>query len=65
MEDIPQVYSLLAHCSVEDVNTHYGAGDGRTPLHLTCALGNVVLTQLLIWVSEVGKKRALKTSPHY
>ncbi|XP_065184700.1 centaurin-gamma-1A-like [Sycon ciliatum] len=48
-EDCQLVFQLLAHCTAEDVNMHYGAGDGRTALHVACALGNVVLTLLLIW----------------
>ncbi|XP_070536791.1 arf-GAP with GTPase, ANK repeat and PH domain-containing protein 1-like isoform X3 [Ptychodera flava] len=48
-EDLRQIVLLLAHGTPEDVNTSYGDGDGRTALHLSCALGNVVITQLLIW----------------
>lgn len=42
---------LLAHGSKEEVNETYGDGDGRTALHLSSAMANVVFTQLLIWVS--------------
>ncbi|XP_077994090.1 arf-GAP with GTPase, ANK repeat and PH domain-containing protein 1-like [Glandiceps talaboti] len=48
-EDLRQVVLLLAHCTPDDVNTGYGDCDGRTSLHLSCALGNPVITQLLIW----------------
>ena len=43
--------ALLAHGTKEEVNETYGDGDGRTALHLSCAMANVVITQLLIWVS--------------
>uniref|UniRef100_A0ABM0MKG3 Arf-GAP with GTPase, ANK repeat and PH domain-containing protein 1-like n=1 Tax=Saccoglossus kowalevskii TaxID=10224 RepID=A0ABM0MKG3_SACKO len=49
-EDLRMVVLLLAHSnSAEEVNTSYGSQDGRTSLHLSCALANSVITQLLIW----------------
>ncbi|XP_067844095.1 arf-GAP with GTPase, ANK repeat and PH domain-containing protein 1 isoform X2 [Heptranchias perlo] len=48
-ENLRAVILLLAHGSKEEVNETYGDGDGRTSLHLACRMGNVVLTQLLIW----------------
>uniref|UniRef100_A0A674AMF9 ArfGAP with GTPase domain, ankyrin repeat and PH domain 1 n=1 Tax=Salmo trutta TaxID=8032 RepID=A0A674AMF9_SALTR len=51
-EDLRCVILLLAHGSREQVNETCGEGDGRTALHLACRKGNVVITQLLIWVRE-------------
>lgn len=50
-EDLRTVILLLAHGSREEVNETCGDGDGRSALHLACRKGNVVLVQLLIWVS--------------
>lgn len=52
-DDLRLVVVLLAHGTKEEVNETYGDGDGRTALHLSCAMANVVITQLLIWVSEL------------
>ncbi|XP_078454326.1 uncharacterized protein LOC144720974 isoform X1 [Lampetra planeri] len=50
---------LLAHGSRDDVNETYGDGDGRSALHLACAMANVVLAQLLIWYGvDVGARDA-------
>uniref|UniRef100_A0AAY4B6W9 Arf-GAP with GTPase, ANK repeat and PH domain-containing protein 3 n=1 Tax=Denticeps clupeoides TaxID=299321 RepID=A0AAY4B6W9_9TELE len=48
-DDLRMVVLLLAHGCKEEVNETYGDGDGRTALHLSCAMANVVITQLLIW----------------
>lgn len=48
-EDIRAVMLLLVHAQEDEVNYRYGDGDGRSALHLSCAMGNVVITQLLIW----------------
>ncbi|XP_056593779.1 arf-GAP with GTPase, ANK repeat and PH domain-containing protein 3 isoform X2 [Triplophysa dalaica] len=48
-DDLRMVVLLLAHGTKEEVNETYGDGDGRTALHLSCAMANVVITQLLIW----------------
>lgn len=53
-EDLRTVILLLAHGSRDEVNETCGEGDGRTALHLACRKGNVVLAQLLIWVSGCG-----------
>lgn len=52
-EDLRSVVILLAHGSRDEVNETCGEGDGRTALHLACRKGNVVLTQLLIWVKHL------------
>lgn len=51
-DDLRLLVTLLAHGSKEEVNETYGDGDGRTALHLSSAMANVVFTQLLIWVSR-------------
>lgn len=51
------VILLLAHGTREEVNETCGDGDGRTALHLACRKGNVVLVQLLIWVSTCCLRR--------
>uniref|UniRef100_A0A3Q3X1R7 ArfGAP with GTPase domain, ankyrin repeat and PH domain 3 n=1 Tax=Mola mola TaxID=94237 RepID=A0A3Q3X1R7_MOLML len=52
-DDLRLVVLLLAHGTKEEVNETYGDGDGRTALHLSCAMANVVIAQLLIWVSWI------------
>lgn len=49
-EDLRAVVLLLAHGSRQQVNETCGEGDGRNALHLASRKGNVVITQLLIWV---------------
>ncbi|XP_040211372.1 arf-GAP with GTPase, ANK repeat and PH domain-containing protein 3-like isoform X2 [Rana temporaria] len=48
-DDLRVVVTLLAHGTKEEVNETYGDGDGRSALHLSAAMANVVCTQLLIW----------------
>ncbi|KAJ7375302.1 Arf-GAP with GTPase, ANK repeat and PH domain-containing protein 3 [Desmophyllum pertusum] len=48
-EDLPLCILLLAHCSPEDLNTAYEDRESCTALHISCSLGNIVITQLLIW----------------
>ena len=50
--DMAEVSLALAHCAQEEVNTTVSPRDARTPLHLAAALGNLPITQLLIWVSQ-------------
>lgn len=42
---------VLAYVSCEQVNSTVSSRDLRTPLHLACAMGNLAIAQLLIWVS--------------
>ncbi|KAJ6666765.1 hypothetical protein lerEdw1_020489 [Lerista edwardsae] len=56
-DDLRAVVTLLAHGLKEEVNETYGDGDGRTALHLSCAMANVVFTQLLIWYGVDVKNR--------
>lgn len=48
-DDLRMVVTLLTHGTKEEVNETYGDGDGRSALHLSAAMANVVCTQLLIW----------------
>uniref|UniRef100_A0A4W5RMZ2 ArfGAP with GTPase domain, ankyrin repeat and PH domain 3 n=1 Tax=Hucho hucho TaxID=62062 RepID=A0A4W5RMZ2_9TELE len=56
-DDLRLVVLLLAHGTKEEVNETYGDGDERTALHLSCAMANVVITQLLIWYGVDVKSR--------
>ncbi|CAL8280392.1 unnamed protein product [Lota lota] len=56
-DDLRLVALLLAHGNKEEVNETYGDGDGRTALHLSCSMANVVVTQLLIWYGVDVKSR--------
>ncbi|KAJ8389240.1 hypothetical protein AAFF_G00122600 [Aldrovandia affinis] len=56
-DDLRQVVLLLAQGTKEEVNETYGDGDGRTALHLSCAMANVVITQLLVWYGVDVKSR--------
>lgn len=42
---------LLARCTVEEINSTVSGRDLRTPIHLACAIGNLAIAQILIWVS--------------
>ena len=49
--DMKQLALVLAHAGPEHVNATLGPPrDFRTPLHLACAMGNLSIAQLLIWV---------------
>lgn len=45
------IIHALARSSIEDINSTVSARDLRTSLHLACAIGNLAIAQLLIWVS--------------
>ena len=47
-EDLLLCVQLLAHCSPEDPSEDR---EGCTALHITCSLGNIIITQLLVWAS--------------
>lgn len=50
--DLPRLLLLLAHSTKEQINAQ-PAGSTSTPrsaLHAACQLGDVVMTQLLVWV---------------
>ncbi|KAL8164756.1 UNVERIFIED_CONTAM: Arf-GAP with GTPase, ANK repeat and PH domain-containing protein 3, partial [Gekko kuhli] len=56
-DDLRAVATLLAHGTKEEVNETYGDGDGRTALHLSGAMANIVFTQLLVWYGVDVKSR--------
>ncbi|XP_060931060.1 arf-GAP with GTPase, ANK repeat and PH domain-containing protein 1-like [Limanda limanda] len=49
--DLPRLLLLLAHSTKEWINAHPpgSASAPRTALHAACHLGDVVMTQLLVW----------------
>ncbi|XP_032415550.1 arf-GAP with GTPase, ANK repeat and PH domain-containing protein 2 isoform X5 [Xiphophorus hellerii] len=47
--DLPRLLLLLAHCTKEQINAQLAATPSRTALHGACQLGDVVMTQLLVW----------------
>lgn len=49
--DIKQIIVILANGGADVVNGTVSTRDLRTPLHLACAMGNLAIAQLLIWVS--------------
>lgn len=49
--DMKALVLALARCSTDDVNATVSARDLRTSMHLACAMGNLAMAQLLIWVS--------------
>lgn len=53
--DLPRLLLLLAHSTKDQINGQQAglagpASPPRTALHTACQLGDVVMTQLLIWV---------------
>ncbi|KAL7044026.1 hypothetical protein ACKWTF_001746 [Chironomus riparius] len=48
--DMKTIILLLAHTNNEFVNCTVNSRDLRTPLHFSCAIGNLSITQILIWV---------------
>lgn len=49
--DMKLIVLILAHTNTQFVNVTVNLRDLRTPLHLACAIGNLAISQLLIWVS--------------
>ena len=50
-QDVHNTILVLAYTKPDQVNAPYSKTDTRTALHIASALGNVVLVQLLLWVS--------------
>lgn len=46
------IIHALARATVDDINSTVSARDHRTALHLACAIGNLAIAQLLLWVRE-------------
>lgn len=51
--DLPRLLHLLAHSTKEQINMppEGAAQQHHSALHAACQLGDVVMTQLLVWVS--------------
>lgn len=49
------VVEALVHGDSDIVNCTVSAVDLRTPLHIACALGNLAVAQLLLWVSVLPR----------
>ncbi|XP_065079530.1 centaurin-gamma-1A isoform X1 [Ochlerotatus camptorhynchus] len=47
--DMKAIIILLANATGEHINSTVSGRDLRTPLHLACAIGNLAISQLLIW----------------
>ncbi|XP_018102970.1 arf-GAP with GTPase, ANK repeat and PH domain-containing protein 2 isoform X2 [Xenopus laevis] len=56
-KDLGKVLLLLAHSNKEQINGITGDRDRRTALHAACELGEVVITQLLVWYGIDVKSR--------
>ena len=52
---------ILANANAEITNANVSPRDVRTPLLLACAIGNLAIAQLLIWVSENIRKSKIIT----
>lgn len=50
--NIKSIIHILAIANTKQVNSTVSPRDLRTPLHLACAMGNLAISQLLIWVSN-------------
>lgn len=52
-KDLPRLLLLLAHSTKEQINAQQAGSPSlpRTALHTACQQGDVVMTQLLVWVS--------------
>lgn len=57
--DIKSIVSILANYQSEVTNANVSARDVRTPLLLACAIGNLAIAQLLIWVSWQKEQKCL------
>lgn len=57
--NVKSILHVLALANTQQVNTTVGPRDLRTPLHLACAMGNLAIAQLLIWVSQSNQKSKL------
>lgn len=50
--DMKAVILLLTRCTNDEINATVSGRDLRTPIHLACAIGNLAISQILIWVSH-------------
>ncbi|KAM6976966.1 arf-GAP with GTPase, ANK repeat and PH domain-containing protein 2 [Aplochiton taeniatus] len=58
-KDLPRLLLLLAHSTKEQINSQPAGAPShpRTALHAACQLGDVVMTQLLVWYGSDVKSR--------
>lgn len=58
-KDLPRLLLLLAHSTKEQINSQAAGAPShpRTALHAACQLGDVVMTQLLVWYGSDVKSR--------
>lgn len=63
--DLPRLLLLLAHSSKEQINRQPAGPElpPRTALHAACQLGDVVMTQLLVWVGPALFHQTTRRSP--
>uniref|UniRef100_A0A1A7YVP5 ArfGAP with GTPase domain, ankyrin repeat and PH domain 2 n=1 Tax=Iconisemion striatum TaxID=60296 RepID=A0A1A7YVP5_9TELE len=64
--DLPRLLLLLAHSTKEQINTQPTGSSAlsRTALHAACQLGDVVMTQLLVWYGiDVKEKDSQGQTP--
>uniref|UniRef100_A0A336LMY4 CSON012184 protein n=1 Tax=Culicoides sonorensis TaxID=179676 RepID=A0A336LMY4_CULSO len=54
--DMKLIVLILAHTGSTFVNVTVNVRDLRTPLHLACAIGNLAISQLLIWYNADTKQ---------
>ncbi|XP_063699798.1 centaurin-gamma-1A isoform X2 [Culicoides brevitarsis] len=54
--DMKLIVLILAHTGSTFVNVTVNARDLRTPLHLACAIGNLAISQLLVWYNADTKQ---------
>ena len=54
--DMKSIVLILANANAEVTNANVSPRDVRTPLLLACAIGNLAIAQLLIWVSRNKSK---------
>lgn len=47
------IITALIQSTAADVNSTVSERDLRTALHLACAMGNLAIVQILIWVSKM------------
>ncbi len=59
--DVISVILCLAHSKPDDVNSCVSQVDKRTSVHIAASLSNLVILQLLIWVSTLSMLKSVKS----
>lgn len=57
--DVRQIVQCLVHATPEDINATVSQKDLRTALHISCSMGSLAISQLLILVSGGGGRRMI------